>query len=98
MVEHYKDMDERGFLNKYEKNLLKMGVLFEPIKLTIFGLRVDELMEREHYIKNGQGHALGRPSSGGSFRSAKSSRSISSLGRPPPMKLNDDMSEVKMKN
>ena len=28
MVEHYNDMDERGCLNKYEKNLLKQGVLF----------------------------------------------------------------------
>lgn len=98
MVEHFKDMDERGCVNKYEKNLLKQGVLFQPIKLAMFGMRPDELREREQHIKNGHGHTLGRPGSGASFRSQKSSRSVSSLGRAPPRKLNDEIPEVRLAN
>lgn len=90
MVAHYKDMDTRGCLNKYEKNLLRSGVLFKPIKLAIYGMRPDEIREKELYMKEGQGLSA-RPSSGTSLRSQKSTRSISSLGRAPPRKANDDI-------
>ena len=53
MIEAYKDMDQRGCLNKYEKNLMKQGVMFRPIKLAILGLRDDEITEREIKIKKG---------------------------------------------
>jgi hypothetical protein len=87
MVNFYKDMAARGCLNRYEKNLLKQGVLFKPIKLAVFGMRPDELQEKELFIKNGHG-LPGRPSSGASLRSVKSA---SSMGRGPPRRPNDDM-------
>ena len=56
-------MDRRGYLLKNEKEFIKQGVMFNHIKLAVFGMRPDELRERMYFIKSGQYDKL-RPSSG----------------------------------
>ena len=51
MINHCKDWDKKGFLNRFERAFLKQGVMFKPIKYDVFGMRVDEIQEREMYIK-----------------------------------------------
>ena len=68
---------QRGSLNKYEKSFLKGGVVFKPIKLAVYGMRADELEEKEHLIKSGKLLAA-RPVSAGSAHSKGSGFSMSS--------------------
>ena len=75
-------MDRAGYLNSYEKRLIKLGIVFKAIKQAEFGMRDDELIERKNCIKMGK-PIIVRPSSGESLRSGKSSMSMS----PPKRKL-----------
>ena len=54
MLSFYKENDSRGCINHYEKKFLRIGVVFRPIKLAIFGMRQDDLNERKDLIKNGK--------------------------------------------
>jgi hypothetical protein len=54
MLSFYKENDSRGCINHYEKKFLKMGVVFRPIKLAIFGMRQEDLNERTILLKNGK--------------------------------------------
>lgn len=77
MIAYMKEQIQRGSLNKYEKNFIKGGVVFKPIKLAIYGMRADELEEKEHLIKSGK-FSLARPVSAGSVQSKGSGLSVSS--------------------
>ena len=37
LIKYYNDMDRAGYLNSYEKRLLKLGVVFKAIKLIFSG-------------------------------------------------------------
>ena len=64
MIEYVKQMKARGALNQTEIKLLKSGVVFKPIKLAIFGMRTEEITEREYFIKkNGRLHKTNRVNS-----------------------------------
>jgi len=54
LISYYKEMHARGFIGKVENKFIKQGVVFKPIKLAVFGMRPEELEERELYIKNGK--------------------------------------------
>ena len=53
VLEYYKDMEKRGYMNNGEKKLLKQGVMFKTIKRQAFGMREEDLKERTHLIKTG---------------------------------------------
>lgn len=69
--------EQQQSLNKFEKSFLKGGVVFKPIKLAVYGMRADELEEKEHTIKSGK-FLLARPVSAGSVHSKGSGFSMSS--------------------
>lgn len=54
MLSFYKENDSRGCINNFEKKFLKMGVVFRPIKLAIFGMRQEDLNERTILMKSGK--------------------------------------------
>ena len=47
-------MNHRGYFGQVEKKFLKQGIVFKPIKLAIFGMRVEELDAREYVIRYGR--------------------------------------------
>lgn len=71
MIDYHKDMERRGYIGKKEKDFMKSGVVFNTIKLAIYGMRPDELTERTYLIKTGQYDKI-RPGSGQSRMSRKS--------------------------
>lgn len=54
MIDYIKDMRKRGYIGEKEISFLKQGVMFNTIKLAIFGFRPDDLMERKHLIESGK--------------------------------------------
>ena len=44
-------MKQRGCINKFEISFLNQGSLFAALKLAVFGMRPDEIQEREYFIK-----------------------------------------------
>jgi len=79
MIAYMKEQVQRGSLNKYEASFLKGGVVFKPIKLAVYGMRADELEEKEHLIKSRK-FLVARPVSAGSARSKGSGFSMGSHG------------------
>ena len=51
MIDYMKDMKKRGYIGSKEVRFLESGIMFNTIKLAIFGFRPDDLMERKHLIK-----------------------------------------------
>lgn len=68
LIDTYKDEESRGNITPAIKRFLLKGVMFKTLKLAVFGMRIDELKEREHLIKLGTYE--GRPSSGQSRKSS----------------------------
>ena len=64
-------MTRRGYIGKKESDFLKQGVIFETLKLALYGMRPDEIRERTYLIKTGQYDKI-RPSSGQSRMSKMS--------------------------
>jgi hypothetical protein len=62
LLEYYKEMETRGYINAKEKHFFKSGVMFQTLKLALYGFRPDEITEREVMIKTGNYDKL-RPSS-----------------------------------
>ena len=62
MLKYYKEMDRRGYMKHGEKKFFQAGVMFQTLKINIFGMRPDEINERKTLIKMGQYEKI-RPSS-----------------------------------
>ena len=49
-MEYVKDMQKRGALGDEEIAFLKEGIVFYTLKLAMFGMRPDDILERKHLI------------------------------------------------
>lgn len=47
MISYAQDMKKRGYLREKEIAFLKSGVIFNVLKLVMFGMRPDNLLERK---------------------------------------------------
>jgi len=43
IINYYKDMIRRGYIGKKEIDFFKQGVVFDTLKLVVYGMRPDEL-------------------------------------------------------
>lgn len=64
IVAYYQDMERKGHLTQAEKRFLKQGVVFQTLKLSLFGFRPQDLRDRELLILKGKIHLISRPGSG----------------------------------
>jgi|TARA_B110000285_G_C15003449_1_gene552609 hypothetical protein len=59
-------MKKRGYLREKEIAFLKSGVIFNVLKLVMFGMRPDNLLERKQLIREGKYHLVHKTKLGGS--------------------------------
>ena len=51
-------MRRRGYLQEKEISFLKSGVVFVTLKIGLFGMRPDNLLERKQLIRDGKYHLV----------------------------------------